>query len=138
MSLAVTPVVTPPAVSAKMPSFRQQLDGIDDFGSEMSSAQPPDSRIRRRAKGRRRGAMASERAMYWLLRLVARQIALHAVGIGETAGSLRAKELHRFGFDPAEMREFAKALAIFPIKEPPAMGQPRCRGVPSQSCSAIS
>ena len=42
----VTPAVTPPAVSAKIPSVSaRSLMAATISGSEMSSAQPPDSRI---------------------------------------------------------------------------------------------
>src|SRR6266851_4424332 len=65
MSFCVTPAVTPPAVSVKMPSVSaRSLMAATISGSEMSSAQPPDSRICLMAKGPSAGLpMARERTM---------------------------------------------------------------------------
>ena len=65
ISFFVTPAVTPPAVSAKMPSVSaSSLMAATISGSEMSSAQPPDSRICLDGEGPSAGLpMASERAM---------------------------------------------------------------------------
>src|SRR5260370_725670 len=133
ISFFATPAVTPPAVSVKMPSVSaSSLMAFTISGSEMSSAQPPDSRISFIAKGPSAGlAIASQGAV--VLGFEAREVTLYAMGNRRAAGSLGAKEFHRLVLDPAERDEFLKGFRNFRNQRAPGHGNHHViRQFPSQ------
>ena len=113
----MTAVVTPPAVSVKMPSVSASSWMPETIStSETSSAQPPSARIIFAGAGPSAGLpMASERAMVLgLLRLDVVSSLFDGDRDGRAAGGLRSEEAHRrLGFDQAEEDELVEGLADF-------------------------
>src|SRR5712664_2013072 len=141
MSFCVTPAVTPPAVSVKMPSVSaRSLMAATISGSEMSSAQPPDSRICLMAKGPSAGLpMASERAMVLGFCGSKRaRLRLTPSEMGEQPVACAPKNFTGLASTQPSVTSSRNALAILVMSEPPAMGTTTLSGSRQPSCSAIS
>ena len=138
----VTPTVTPPAVSVKMPcGFGEQLDGVDDFG--IGDVVGPAAALADQLRGvvavggiadgqrpRNRVAAFADRSAPAPL--------LTAVEIGEQPVACAPKNFTGLASTQPSVTSSRNALAILPISEPPAIGTTTLSGKRQPSCSAIS
>ena len=110
----MTAVVTPPAVSVKMPSVSASSWMPETIStSETSSAQPPVSRIILRGGGAVGRVADGERARDGVgaLRLDVVRALLDGVRDGRAAGGLRAEEADGLVFDQAKRDQLVEGLA---------------------------
>src|SRR5713101_4517142 len=122
MSFSVTPAVTPPAVSVKIPSVSaRSLMAATISGSEISSAQPPLSRICLMANGPSAGLpMARERAIvFGFCGSKRARPRLTADEMGEQPVACAPKKRTGFSSTQPSAISSRNALAIFVISEPP-------------------
>ena len=141
ISFWVTPAVTPPAVSVKIPSVSaSSLMATTISGSETSSAQPPESRICFMAKGPSAGLpMASERAIVLGFCGSKRErLRFTPSEMGEQPVACAPKNFTGLASTQPRVTNSRNAFAILVISEPPAMGTTTLSGSVQPSCSAIS